>query len=111
MWGDVLSRVSAGGGQSLPTAFLDEAQFQWLSLRQLDGRDRPLTILPLNRNPQRPWSSSSQTFATVPAFPSLRITALPTSSFSACSNSQRIAEARSFGVSIGDAASLAETRE
>ena len=52
MWGDVLSRVSAGGGQSLPTAFLDEAQFQWLSLRQLDGRDRPLTILPLNRNPQ-----------------------------------------------------------
>src|SRR5438105_1348854 len=58
-----------------------------------------------------PWSSSSQTFATVPAFPSLRITALPTSSFSACSNSQRIAEARSFGVGIGDAASLAETRE
>ena len=51
-WGDVQSRVSAGRGQSLPTAFLDEAQFQWLSLHQLDGRDRPLAVLPVNRYPQ-----------------------------------------------------------
>jgi hypothetical protein len=42
---------------------------------------------------RRPWSSSSQMFSTVPAFPSVRTTALPTSSVCACSNLARITDA------------------
>src|SRR6266545_1131391 len=49
-----------------------------------------------------PCISSSPTLSTVPAFPSERITALPTSSFWACSYSPRIVDARSFTVGIGD---------
>src|SRR5258705_13957672 len=45
---------------------------------------------------RRPWNSSSQTFSTVPAFPSVRTTALPTSSDWASSNAPRITDARSF---------------
>src|SRR6267154_3166679 len=50
----------------------------------------------------KPCISSSQTFSTVPAFPSVRITALPTSSNWACWNSPRIVDARIFTVGIGD---------
>jgi hypothetical protein len=49
-----------------------------------------------------PCISSSQTLSTVPAFPSERITALPTSSVWACSYSLRIVDARSCTVGIGD---------
>jgi hypothetical protein len=42
---------------------------------------------------RRPWSSSSQMFSTVPAFPSVRTTALPSSSVCACSNLARITDA------------------
>jgi hypothetical protein len=51
---------------------------------------------------RRPCRSSSQTLSTVPAFPSVRITALPTSSVWACSNSPRIVDARTFAVGIDD---------
>ena len=45
---------------------------------------------------RRPCISSSQTLSTVPALPSVRITALPTSSVWARVNSPRIVHARSF---------------
>ena len=45
---------------------------------------------------RRPCISSSQTLSTVPALPSVRITALPTSSVWARSNSPRIVHARCF---------------
>src|ERR1700737_3062986 len=51
---------------------------------------------------RRPCISSSQMLSTLPAFPSVRITALPTSSVWACSNSQRIVVARTFTVGMGD---------
>src|SRR6266699_3464653 len=51
---------------------------------------------------RRPCNSSSQTFSTVPAFPSVRITALPTSSVWACSNAPRIVDARTFAVGMGN---------
>src|SRR3982750_465910 len=43
---------------------------------------------------RKPWNSSSQTRSTVPAFPSVRTTALPTSSDCASSNAPRIIDAR-----------------
>src|SRR5947209_13282830 len=43
---------------------------------------------------RRPWSSSSDTLTTVPAFPSIRTTALPISSASDCCNACRITDAR-----------------
>jgi hypothetical protein len=49
-----------------------------------------------------PCISSSQTLSTVPAFPSVRIAALPTSSVWACSNSPRIVDARTFTVGMDD---------
>src|SRR6266849_3199243 len=49
---------------------------------------------------RRPYSSSSQMFSTVPAFPSVRTTALPTSSDRASSNARRIVDARSFAVGM-----------
>lgn len=50
---------------------------------------------------RRPCKSSSQTFSTVPAFPSLRTTALPTSSAWAFSKASRIAEAaRLIGILV-----------
>src|ERR1700738_1972681 len=51
---------------------------------------------------RRPCNSSSQTFSTVPALPSVRITALPTSADCACSNAPRIVDAESFTVRMGD---------
>src|ERR1700736_4035473 len=51
---------------------------------------------------RRPCNSSSQTFSTVPALPSVRITALPTSSVCACSNAPRIVDALSVTVGMGD---------
>src|SRR3954468_21619404 len=51
---------------------------------------------------RRPCISSSQTLSTVPAFPSVRTTALPTSSVWACSSSPRIVDAWSFTVGIGE---------
>ena len=45
---------------------------------------------------RRPCVSSSQMLSTVPALPSVMITALPISSVWACSNSPRIVHARSF---------------
>src|SRR6266550_3580045 len=57
---------------------------------------------------RRPCNSSSQTFSTVPAFPSVRITALPTSSVWACSNAPRIVDARTFAVGMGDTESHGE---
>src|ERR1700694_6280591 len=51
---------------------------------------------------RRPCISSSQTLSTVPALPSVRITALPTSSVCACSNAPRIVNAVSFTVGMGD---------
>src|SRR5258705_371916 len=45
---------------------------------------------------RRPCSSSSQTPSTVPALPSVRTTAFPTSSDCAFSNALRITDARSF---------------
>jgi hypothetical protein len=50
---------------------------------------------------RRPCNSSSQTPSTVPAIPSVRITALPTRSDWACSNSLRIADARTFTDGMG----------
>jgi hypothetical protein len=49
---------------------------------------------------RRPCISSSQIPSTVPAFPSVRTTALPTSSPWACSSSLRIVDARIFAVGI-----------
>ena len=54
---------------------------------------------------RRPCISSSETLSTVPAFPSVRITALPISSVWTCSNSQRILDARTWAVSMGDSVS------
>src|SRR6202795_1628416 len=54
------------------------------------------------REIRKPCISSSQTLSTVPAFPSVRTTALPTSSVWACSNSPRIVDARTFAVGMGD---------
>src|SRR5450759_1711423 len=51
---------------------------------------------------RRPCISSSQRCSTVPAFPSVSTTALPTSSARACSNSPRIADARTFTIDMGD---------
>lgn len=51
---------------------------------------------------RRPCISSSQTVSTVPAFPSVRITALPTSSVWARPNSLRIVAAWSFAVGKRD---------
>src|ERR1700738_3264471 len=51
---------------------------------------------------RRPCNSSSQTFSTVPALPSVRITALPTNSVCACSNAQRIVDTLSFTGGLGD---------
>jgi len=51
---------------------------------------------------RRPWISSSQILSTVPAFPSVRIAALPTSSAWACSSSLRIVDARTFAVGMDD---------
>src|SRR5476651_1611653 len=45
---------------------------------------------------RRPCNSSSHTLSTVPALPSVRTTALPTSSDCAASKAPRIVEARSF---------------
>jgi hypothetical protein len=60
-----------------------------LALRKFDGGDRPLSIVsPIEI--RKPWNSSSQTFSTVPVFPSVRTTALPTSSDWASSNGLRI---------------------
>src|SRR5258706_8244788 len=60
-----------------------------LALRKFDGGDRPLSIVsPIEI--RKPWNLSSQTFSTVPAFPSVRTTALPTSSDWASSNGLRI---------------------
>src|ERR1700736_7017633 len=50
---------------------------------------------------RKPCISSSQTLSTVPAFPSVRITALPTSSVWACSSSPRIVDARTLTVGMG----------
>jgi hypothetical protein len=49
---------------------------------------------------RRPCNSSSQTFSTVPAFPSVRTTALPTSSDRASSSAPRIVNAWSFAVGM-----------
>jgi hypothetical protein len=49
---------------------------------------------------RRPCTSSSQTFSTVPAFPSVRTTALPTSSDRAASSAPRIVNAWRFGVGM-----------
>jgi hypothetical protein len=49
-----------------------------------------------------PCISSSQTLSTVPAFPSVRTTALLISSVRACSNSPRIVVARTFAVGMGE---------
>jgi hypothetical protein len=51
---------------------------------------------------RRPCISSSQTLSTVPAFASVRTTALPTSSVWACTNSLRIETARTFAAGTGD---------
>src|ERR1700730_18524391 len=56
----------------------------------------------------KPCISYSQTLSTVPAFPSVRITALPTSSVWACSNSTRIVDARIFTVGMGNLGSVFE---
>src|SRR5258706_12259829 len=42
---------------------------------------------------RRPWNSSSQSLSTIPAFPLVGITASPTSSVRALSNSTRIVQA------------------
>jgi hypothetical protein len=55
---------------------------------------------------RKPCISSSQTLSTVPAFPSVRIAALPTSSDWACSNSPRIVDARTFAVGMGQCLQL-----
>src|SRR3984893_10196724 len=47
---------------------------------------------------RRPWTSSSPIASTVPAFPSARTTALPTSLASASSSAWRIVDARRFTV-------------
>src|SRR4051794_33536533 len=49
---------------------------------------------------RRPCTSSSQTFSTVPAFPSVRTTALPTSSDRAASSAPRIVNAWTFAVGM-----------
>src|SRR6266516_2583315 len=49
---------------------------------------------------RRPCNSSSQTFSTVPAFPSVRTTALPTSSDRTSSSAPRIVSAWSFAVGM-----------
>src|SRR3981189_1534518 len=54
----------------------------------------------------KPWSSSSETISTVPAFPSLRTTALPTSSASASWNARRIVDARSLAAGMSFSLSL-----
>src|SRR5947208_9252449 len=53
MWREGVSLPVSASSWSKPTiGFFRRSAFQWLSLRQLDRRDGPLTILPLNRNPQ-----------------------------------------------------------
>ena len=70
-------------------------------LCEFDGRNGPFPIVALDRDSQPCISSSHQTLSTVPVFPSVRITALPTSSVWACSNSPRIVDARTFAVGMG----------
>src|SRR5882757_585920 len=62
---------------------------------------------------RRPWNSSSQTFSTVPAFPSVRTTALPTSSDWASSNAPRITDARSFtdGMDVSEVRRVSRRRD
>src|SRR5258708_26520356 len=62
---------------------------------------------------RRPWNSSSQTFSTVPAFPSVRTTALPTSSDWASSNAPRITDARSFtdGMDVSEVRRVSRHRD
>jgi hypothetical protein len=47
---------------------------------------------------RKPWNSSIQMASTVPAVPSVRVTALPTSPASASSNAWRIVNAQRFAV-------------
>src|SRR6478752_9769805 len=54
----------------------------------------------------KPWSSSSETISTVPAFPSQRTTALPTSLASASWNARRIVDAQSLAAGISSSLSL-----
>src|SRR6266481_5828605 len=62
---------------------------------------------------RRPWNSSSQTFSTVPALPSVRTTALPTSSDWASSNAPRITDARSFtdGMDVSEVRRVSRHRD
>src|SRR5882757_11303516 len=55
---------------------------------------------------RRPWTSSSETISTAQAFPSLRTTALPTSSASASWNARRIVDARSLAAGMSFSLSL-----
>src|SRR5258707_11882119 len=57
---------------------------------------------------RKPCISYSETLSTVPAFPSVRMTALPTSSVWACSNSPRIVDAWIFSFGMGKLGSVFE---